>query len=359
MDKDFIETVEGLIFCVVGNVHPPAKAIAYLKYIPKYASGVRIKWSRSGVFYGRILPYYSAEGVFKVMQFMEEHYPDYIVHDDVLGFKLIEVPQDKVKMHYKPEERLAEIIKSPNDPLEEQVAELISIISEKSGVPSHSMGISGSILLKLHNLKFSDIDIIVYGRDESLKVKEALLELYADPRSDLKMPSGETLERWAKDITKIHPLTFEEAKILYGKEKWSRALYKGRQFSVHPVKKPEEVEEEYGDKIYRGMGLVKAIVKVIDNSDSIFLPAKYIVDDVRIIEGPAVKDIVEVVSYEGLYSDLAESGEELVVHGKLEHVKDLKNGKEYHRIVVGSFEAKGRDYIKPLRWREIAIMTRT
>jgi len=35
-------------------------------------------------------------------------------------------------------------------------------------------------------------------------------------------------------------------------------------------------------------------------------------------------------------------------YGKLEKVTDRRMGQEYHRVLVGSKEAKGRDYIKPL-----------
>ncbi len=349
-DRDFLETLEGLMFCVIGNIHPPDRVIAYLKYVPGYDAGHRVKWSKRGTLYGRILPYYSAEGVGRVMEFLEKMYPDYITYDRVLGFKLIEVPKNKIKKHYRPEERLAEILRSPADLLEEEVIEIVSILSEKSGVPPTSMGISGSILLKIHNVEFSDIDLIVYGRRESLKVKDALLELYSDPKSGFEMASGSILEKWAENIVKIHPLTLSEARMLYGRDKWNRALFRGRQFSVHPVKREDEVTENYGDRVFRGIGMVKAVARVVDSSDSIFLPATYLVDYVKVVEGPSSRNIVEVTSYEGLYCDLASPGEKILVYGKLEHVRDIRRGEEYHRIVVGSFEAGGRDYIKPLRW---------
>ena len=33
-DRDFVETVESFLFCVVGYLHPPDKVTAYLKYVP-------------------------------------------------------------------------------------------------------------------------------------------------------------------------------------------------------------------------------------------------------------------------------------------------------------------------------------
>ena len=64
--------------------------------------------------------------------------------------------------------------------------------------------------------------------------------------------------------------------------------------------------------------------------------------------GPKIKDIFEVTTYEGLYGGLAEKDERILAYGKLEEVHDLKRGEKYHRVLIGSREAEGRDYIKPL-----------
>ncbi|MEM2942776.1 MAG: hypothetical protein QXT81_05080, partial [Candidatus Bathyarchaeia archaeon] len=53
-DRDFIETKEGLLFTVVGNVHPPGRILAYLKYYPAKSG----KWSRLGQNFERAIKYY-------------------------------------------------------------------------------------------------------------------------------------------------------------------------------------------------------------------------------------------------------------------------------------------------------------
>jgi hypothetical protein len=67
---------------------------------------------------------------------------------------------------------------------------------------------------------------------------------------------------------------------------------------------------------------------------------------VNIVEGSQVTDVKEVVSYESLYDNLAQVGESIVARGKLEQVVDRKTGHEYHRILVGSPEGRGLEYIK-------------
>jgi predicted nucleotidyltransferase len=57
-----------------------------------------------------------------------------------------------------------------------------------------------------------------------------------------------------------------------------------------------------------------------------------------------------VVSYEGLYIDIANEGEEIVARGKVEKVYDTKSSETYYQLTVGSFEAQGKDFIKPVEW---------
>jgi predicted nucleotidyltransferase len=351
-DRDFIESVNGLIFCVIGNVHPTSRVVSYLKYISHYSSTVRTKWSRNGVMYGRILPYYSAIGVKNTMDYLKENYPDYVVYDKYRSIELIEVPRHKIKTHFKPEERLREIIDSPKDELEKLALELVQELAEETNISLGNFGITGSILLKIHNLKYSDIDIIVYGQRNGWIIRDVLKNILQNEKKPFfSLPKGEMLEEWSKEITSHHSLSFEEAKILYSKYKWNRALYRGRQFSVHPVKLENEVEEKWEDKIHKPLGLVKVKAKVVDASESIFMPAIYIVDDVKVLEGASPPGkISRITSYEGLYIDLAEPGDELIAYGKLEEVEDQKLGEKYYQVTVGTFEAGGRDYIKPLKW---------
>ena len=350
-DRDFIESHEGLIFCVIGNVHPADRVIAYLKYIPHFASKIRTKWSREGVMYGRILPYYSAIGVKNTMDFLRKHYPEYIIYDKYRSIELIEVPRDKIKKHFRPEERLQEIIKSPQDDLEKLALDLVLELSNESSISIENFGITGSILLKIHNLKYSDIDIIVYGHHNGWIIRNTLKELYHRKESNFRLPKGNLLKEWSKDIISHHPLTLEEAMLLYSRFKWNRALYKGRQFSIHPVKLENEVKERWEDKIHKPLGLVKIKAKVIDSSDAIFMPAVYIVEEAKVLEGiEPPKQISRVVSYEGLYIDLAEPGDEIIVYGKLEEVHDLRSSETYYQVTIGTYEASGRDFIKPTKW---------
>jgi len=81
------------------------------------------------------------------------------------------------------------------------------------------------------------------------------------------------------------------------------------------------------------------------------MPAIYRVSNVRVVEGAEEAGKVSlVVSYEGLYIDIANEGEEIVARGKVEKVYDTKSSETYYQLTVGSFEAQGKDFIKPVEW---------
>ena len=37
-DRDFLRTTDGLLFCVVGYLHPPDRVTGYVKYVPVASS---------------------------------------------------------------------------------------------------------------------------------------------------------------------------------------------------------------------------------------------------------------------------------------------------------------------------------
>jgi predicted nucleotidyltransferase len=57
-------------------------------------------------------------------------------------------------------------------------------------------------------------------------------------------------------------------------------------------------------------------------------------------------NVTEVVSYEGLYDGLARNGETIQAKGKLEKVVEKGTRHEHYRVLVGSPEGKGKEYIK-------------
>ena len=98
---------------------------------------------------------------------------------------------------------------------------------------------------------------------------------------------------------------------------------------IKPIKEIyDEVNELCGGKPAKpkiNKDKVVAVIKwvdgtLIDSTEAIFYPCKYLIDQVEILEGPKVDNIKEVVSYEGIFCDIANENEEIIVKGKLEEV---------------------------------------
>lgn len=341
-DRDFIQTREGFFFCVVGPFHPLDRVISYLKYVPA-KFGV---WGKGKKRFERVMRTYTIPSLLETFSFLERRYPHYLFYSTPYSITMTAVPKEYVAKHYKPEEKMATLLQASRlDSLQKRLTRFTSFLSETSNVPSEFFGVTGSILLDIHQPEFSDIDVTVYGLKNSLAVKDTLTEAYSVSNSVIKRLKGNSLKAWCKNKAQRYPLTPDEAMTIY-KRKWNIGLFENTPFSIHPVKLEQEVSEEYGDKTYRPMGHVTIRAAVYENADCLFLPSVYRVREVKIIEGPQVKDIEEVVSYESLYDNLAEIGESIVVRGKIERVMDEKTGLEYSRILVGSPEGNGMEYVK-------------
>ncbi len=338
-DRDYLLTVEGLFFCVVGYVHPSDRVISYPKYVPKKKTGEEN-------IYKRILPFYTIQCLKDALNYLRKEYPHYIFQDETSNLEFSAVPLQNIKEHLCPEQGFIKLLhKDRKDSLESKAVEAISTLAECSGVRLDFFGITGSILLGIHNPKFSDVDIIVYGRNNSLKVKETLLEFYKNQKSDFKKFFGEKLKNWCRDKARLYPLSEAEAEKLY-RRIWNRGIYKETFFSIHPTRLDEEVKEKYGEKIFSQNGLIEIEATVKNVEESMFIPSVYGVEDVTVRSGLKV-DVVEVVSYEGLYGGIFEEDERIVVKGVLEKVEERKTKEFYWRVVVGSLKAEGKDYIKP------------
>ncbi|MFX0069236.1 MAG: hypothetical protein ACFE7S_02015 [Candidatus Hodarchaeota archaeon] len=342
-DRDFIQTFEDFLFCVVGYQHPKERYTAYLKYVPS-ASG---KWGTQQ-HYRRVIPYYAATSVIDTFDFLRKNYPKYLFQCPIRNIDFSSVPKEDVKTYFYPEKKLRELSKQSDlDSLEERVIELAESLVDESGIPRNSLGITGSILIDIHNPEFSDIDFTVYGRENALRVKKAVKELIRISKSGFNGFDEAVASEWGDRKIGVFPLNSKQMKLIFNR-KWNFGVFKGTRFSIHPTRADKEISEEYGHRLYTGSEVVKIRAKVSDNSDGIFNPCYYRITDVEVIEGPQLKDIIEVVSYEGVFCDIAHNGETIMAKGKLEKVLDKRNGEVFHRILVGSPEGVGKEFIYPI-----------
>lgn len=339
-DRDYVETVEGLFFTVVGNVHPASCVIAYLKYFPS-SDGM---WGRERRF-KRALPYYTVPMLLDTISYLKQHYSYYVTFFDELGIEMSAVPLSKIFKHYCPELRLREMVAGPKDQLEAMAVDLTHTIADEAGVQLNDLGVTGSLLIGIHQ-PFSDIDLVVYGRESAVKVREALLKLYKEPKRGIGGLPKERFEELLERRQRLFYLSKSEAEIICSR-KWNRGFFRGKDFSIHPVRKEDEVKEFFGELSYKPVGLATIRGVVVDSSESIFTPSRWLVEDVENVSGVRVEGLSELCSYEGLYMGVVDEGEMFEARGKVEAV--YRRGRfDHHRLLIGSPEARGQDYLKPI-----------
>jgi predicted nucleotidyltransferase len=325
-EGDIIETRDRLIFDVKGTVHPPDRVIAFLRYYPSENGGRK----RGGIRYQKV---YSFDDRFSALK---EKAPSYIYFDKVFGSVMQGVPKKDVKHLYQPTHKLSEMLaKQENlDALERQSLNFCKLLTKSADVSLEKIGITGSILVGLHS-ESSDIDIIVYGTGNCLSVYEAIGSLYSDSGSKVSPYTEEALRRLFKFRASD---TYTEWGSFLRTEKRRRlqGTFGEYDYFLRFVKDWNEVQENYGDITYTPQGKATIKATVVDDTDSLFTPCTYKVNDVRFAKGQDTNqaDISEITSFRGRFCEIARNGEAIVGRGKLELVTN-KSGSTQTRLVVG------------------------
>ena len=329
-EGDILTDLNGIIFDVKGLVHPSGKIIAFPRFIPD-SRGNRVHENI------RYMKVYSLPERF---QFLEQRYPRYIVYDPVFDEKLCEVPSEDIKRYYKPTNRLRELRRIEKlDALERVALEFMTLLKSYANVPWNTLGISGSLLVKLHTSK-SDIDPIVYGSRNCLRVYHALESLMHETKSQVKAYSTRELRELFKFRVRDTRESFkdfvrtESRKVLQGK-------FKNREYFMRFVKGWSEINAEYGAVYYKNVGYAKIKAIIEDDSEAIFTPCSYGIKNVEILEG-ACFPIEEIVSFRGRFCEQARKGEVVIAQGKVEKVIDNRQNEESFRLLLGN---KPSDYM--------------
>jgi uncharacterized protein len=329
-EGDLIRTGDNVIFDVKGLVHPADKVIAFPRYIPSPEG----KRGLGKNLYGKV--YNLAER----FEYLQSHAPHLIVADPVFGEMLCEVPVNAVTKHYKPVEKLAKLRKTERlADLERKAVLLAETLKETAGILWSSIGVSGSIMAGLFTLQ-SDIDPIVYGAENCRKAYSALEKLQ-DEAARFKPYTQQELRALFDFRSKDTMMSFEDFARVEGRKAF-QGKFDGIDYFVRFVKDWSEIGEAYGDVYFRNMGYAKITATVANDSEALFTPCTYRLENVQVVEGPVLEPIVEVVSFRGRFCRQAKTGEAIVAQGKIEHVKDTRSTREVYRLILGN---KPQDYM--------------
>jgi predicted nucleotidyltransferase len=334
-DRDAIITGEGLIFRVFGYTHPPDGFVCDAEYAPsslfKSSNPKAYRTDGEKVFY----KFYEDEG----WRFVKANFPQYMILHEPIGRKVVGVGHSDVASIRKPEEALKRLIeKEPKDELVKALQKVLETTVVSSGLSMEDFGVFGSLLQDFYHPRFSDIDIVVYGKKNLEQIRGVLQKLYADKDSrfsnEFEDDSSIKGKTWRfKNISPQEFVWHQRRKLIYGvfQDEASKRLIK---VEFEPVKSWSEISNEYSQikKITRE-GWVKAYLRIKDDSDAAFMPSIYHVEAVKIVEGPRAEDLRRVVSYLEEFRMQAWNGETVYVEGNLEKV-EKRDGEGFHQITL-------------------------
>jgi len=323
-EGDLLQTLDGNIFDVKGLVHPPDKVIAFIRFTPD-PKGER---QRNNIRYMKVYPLHERYAL------LRKKFPQYLVIDPVFNQWLCEVPTEMVKEHYEPTRCLSQLRrKRAYEELEEQTVELARLLHKNAGVNWSALGVSGSLLVGLYT-PTSDIDLLVYGSKSGQRVYNTLKSLVKDEASHVKSYNEQELRTLFDFRSKDTAMRFEDfvrtesRKVLQGK-------FHQRDYFIRCVKEWNEISEHYGSVHYEPCGEAKIRATIADDTQKIFTPCTYRINDVETLEGEGVEPLREIISFRGRFCEQARKGEKVLARGMVERVQKFDE-EEYFRLILGN-----------------------
>ena len=322
-DRDAIETAVGLIFRVFGYSHPPDAYICDAEYASaEIFTSTDPRAPRTGkeqVFY----KFYNDEG----MKLVAKKYPQYLVFHEMLGLNLVGVKNNAIKEARKPEKRLEKLLRAgPTDELLAAMERVLDMAIDNSGLTKLNFGVFGSMLHGFYHPKFSDIDLIVYGKKENATTRKTLQALYADRQSGLRneFESDQAMagKDWRfKNFTAKDFVWHQRRKQIYGLYD-DKASGRTIKTEFEPVKAWREIKSEYDHETrIKQKGWVKLKAKVTGDDEAPFIPSIYGIEPLEVYSG--AKEAIEakrVCSFMEEFRQQAQKDEEVIVEGNLEEV---------------------------------------
>ncbi|MGZ5075184.1 MAG: nucleotidyltransferase domain-containing protein [Methylobacter sp.] len=321
--KDFIETVEGLIFAVVAQGLEDGKVLCFLRYVLTSSGWNKVATEQAN-------------------QLLQQQHPDYLHYSPVLDAHLHAVPAERIIKHHQPKQRLQQIMQAHRHDIakdgvyaaslpgtgaavvERDLFELCGLL-EQHGLDLAEAGVTGSILVGVQNPD-SDIDLVCYGRDvfhQCRSVVRKLIEL--GHLQDLAEPDWQqSYERRSCD------LSFADY-VWHERRKSNKAVINGRKFDLSFI----DHDAVSGAVVYQKRGIATLQCRVVDDTRAFDYPAEFTTDH---------QQIASIVSFTATYTGQALSGETVEVSGMLE-----RSECGIHRIVVGSSREAHGEYIKVIR----------
>lgn len=315
LTHDYVEDVEGRLYVIVGDEHPPNAYFAFLKYVP---TNEITPWSRKGIHYARVIRAYGARNVFPASERV-----GILRYDPVLGAEVPTLSKKYIARAYRGRDRLREIMSKASDELEEAVCDVVDALSRVCGIGPNSVGVTGSILPGIHSIEVSDIDIVVYGCRASALLAECVSDAFPaqPPRA---------LERRVVKEASLYGL--DPGDVLAVMPPYKARLLRGRELNFVMAR---DRPRRYGRRVLTPIDVFEGVLEVEPGScEALMYPGEARVSRRYVVDGCRVSS---VITYENFFTYALYLGGRLRVSGVLERV----DGGDECVVVVGSRENPG------------------
>ncbi|MEM1628222.1 MAG: nucleotidyltransferase domain-containing protein [Desulfurococcaceae archaeon] len=323
LDHFYLKLRNRCFATVVGNMHTSSNILGYIKYCP---SRLNTTWCDQNTCYERIVKTYNADSVHA-----STSHKIYVHFFDALVPCISMIDVDKV---HNPLERARSLFNKVNDNLEKTALYLISEIWRDTG-HGENIGITGSLLIGIHNPDISDIDVVVYGTRQSMDIVEYIRE-----NKEIYKPfNGARLEKWIEANSKATGLSKQQVLRFY--RNWRRGIYMNREYSI--IYNNGVYEDMALKPPFKTLGSICIEVELDKSVDGLNYPSMGKVLSYRIVGQSSVDipyDIVEVLSFEALYIPGLYEGGIFIVEGLLQCSDQLGAC----RVLIGGREYPGRLY---------------
>jgi len=335
-----IDTKEKIQCKIYANSHPKGMVVVKPKYIPSEL--LEFTGLRRRFLFGKCMTRFNLFNKKEIVDYnlnkLKEKYAYFIYECKKHNNWFFVVPEDKIKKFYDTQKGLKELLKVPEKDMDDYLKAtkgVIDLILE-SGISVDKIGISHSTLLGNYTPGKSDIDIIVFGKDDGWKVIN-FLETAKHEKLKWK-----TEDDWAAYYKKriVSTVYSEEEYVFNMVRKKDDGFFDGHVFSVFVVEEENELWYNWEDE-HEPLGTVKIQGTVKDVYNSIVRPGFYELEDSKIIEGHEDVPIKRIVTWSRPFVLQAKKGEQVEACGLLEKVKT--KDEEYYQIVIGYMDTYTTD----------------
>ncbi|MER5757689.1 hypothetical protein [Streptomyces sp. NPDC002082] len=310
-DRDYLLDRHGVIFKVIGDVHPGTHYLGYVKYYPD-EKGDRHLFGRT---------YRQNTVVSKAFGILASR-PECYVYSDAVGCVITGVPREDVTTHYSCRQALTTLHQAPELLGDFGVSrDLLAIINRVVELGAQDVvGVTGSFLVGCFNAR-SDVDLVCYGA----RGYHMGRELFSD-KTLIRPYEGDNLTqlylRRAKYMTgsSFDVLMRQESRKLQGLTAGA-----GAHINCEPLR--DDSDRTFTGVTSKEVGAISVLARVTDDAQGLATPALYgiTVDAVTqsTVDDPEVfaRRITHMRSYLGAYTGAFRTGDVVYLSGKLVHMR--------------------------------------